>query len=733
MNSKKRFFLYAVLSLFIFISCSTPDNSVPLKFYTVKFYDEDTLVQEFNVPENSKVSTCGKWNIVENYTNEEKADLLLLWYTDNKVYFEDKPVNSDVIYKASWVPVAIKTDDSYAKVFWKERDEFSNCTVTCKEGETVIASKTNCNGYAEFFGLTNNQEYTFVVTSGANSETVQGTPAISVKEPDWVVAMYVDGDNNLHDNIFLDLNEVEYGLWKIEQEPTNYDSVSVVALWDGWAGNSSKTPIFKCGEKTYLYEMGPEESNNSQVVGDTLSGYDYGNPRISETTKNLSYTAKDWLFEPSVKIEDFDTTSGGEVNMGNEKTLVNFINWVNARYNPKKGIILQFSDHGSGPRNTPEYGRLKNGKIIRLDNDGRRELCQDDNSSGSILKTSDVSNALSEAGYGSGKKIDMILMDVCLGASVEDAYQFKDYADYMVASPNTVNGLGMNYIRFMESFKKNTDIKTIGKQLIKDFRWFYQGEQWDQIAKFMSEEGRPIDRYSDLTDSEKINVELIYGGLAGVSTLSFIDLNKVGPLVTAIDDLAKTLLGKEDEVLYFTDENYRYFSESQTDYSLPYLEYMRKLLVSWQECEIYNNNALFYKGTYNWLYDIGVLTDTIKYLFSGTDVAQKAIAVQDALKSVIVSSWRDTLLTRDSQGRICPGEDYKDYGYYALLDRKKTGDYTGHIYGLTISGYSSNKRDDRNNIIFPGVVYSWYEEDLLFGEKTCWADFLFTMLQYNSN
>ena len=93
--------------------------------------------------------------------------------------------------------------------------------------------------------------------------------------------MYMDGDNNLNDPIFMDMNEVEHGLWYIRRsndQPESYsDSVNAVALWDGvvsWtetngAGEEvTKTPqIGKSG--TYIYELG-RDSNSSTAY--TTSG-----------------------------------------------------------------------------------------------------------------------------------------------------------------------------------------------------------------------------------------------------------------------------------------------------------------------------------------------------------------------------------------------------------------------------------------------------------------------------
>ena len=51
-----------------------------------------------------------------------------------------------------------------------------------------------------------------------------------------------------------------------------------------------------------------------------------------------------------------------EENLGKKETLINFLNWVNEHYKAEN-VILQFSNHGGGPRSAPRYLKTKEGMV----------------------------------------------------------------------------------------------------------------------------------------------------------------------------------------------------------------------------------------------------------------------------------------------------------------------------------------------------------------------------------
>ena len=240
---------------------------------------------------------------------------------------------------------------------------------------------------------------------------------------DYLFIMYVDGDNDLHDALYVDLNEMEEALYQYNPNQDSKPSVKIVALWDGW--NLSETNYG--GAATQILEIGADsDSDFTHLCSNTL-----------DLTATAYSQNNNWLnYDPKTEI--------AEANMGDKNTLSNFLKWVDEYYQTPKHKILQFSNHGGGPRSA-------------LDISQRRGLCWDFTSDekNAFLKTKDVSDAFAEAGYGKDKQFDMLIFDVCLGASIEDSYQFKDYANYLLGSANTVPGNGLDYRTILKNISEN--------------------------------------------------------------------------------------------------------------------------------------------------------------------------------------------------------------------------------------------------------------------------------------
>ena len=596
--------------------------------------------------------------------------------------------------------------------------------------KTIVVDDNNTTSNVEFFGLSNGETYTFkVITDGSNySAETTATPSVPAqkKTSDWLVVMYMDGDNNLNDPIFMDMNEVEYGLWYIrrsnDQPESFYDSVNAVALWDGavsWTETNeegeevTKTPqIGKSG--TYIYELG-RDSNSSTAY--TTSG----GCVLSENTKNLSYTAP-WLVGTNQTIStSLPTDAHGELNMGDKQTLINFLNWVNAHYTATKGVILQFSDHGGGPRSV-RYVKTADGRTIKVgDTSGRRALCWDESSSSNYLKTKDVSDALQAAGYGPSNKAAMILMDVCLGSSLEDAYQFKDYANYLAASPNNIPGLGLDYYKLMTSFTKDTTIDAVAKQIVTDYKTQYGNNTtlWDNYAQAIGENS-----YSSIPDGFKPHIEWL--GDLGFTTFTITDLTKIADVKTAIDSLCTVLLSTEDNEginkTVYVDNGYFSPTATSTTTTQNYVTYLGQ-----HHANIVNaltntpsyviTDSLYYQGTYTWLYDIGYIARMMQYFSAptiGSSTNENAWPELNAAASNLITklnlaikySWRDSKVSSD-----------KDF--YSRIDGSTT--QFSHYLGLTICG--ANIATNGGNIA-QGTAPSFYKTDLAFGADSEWGNLL---------
>ncbi len=623
--------------------------------------------------------------------------------------------------------------DSYTKIsFTTATEGYSYTAKAFKNGNEVAstdvtANSINTNTYAEFFGLENGTPYTFkVITNGTNlSAETTATPAITRKTSDWLVVMYMDGDNNLNDPIFMDMNEVEHGLYKIRNSDgssvSGFDSVNVVALWDGASsfenpdGSTGTPQIGNAG--TYIYELGRDYDNSTTYT--TSPGC-----VLSSDTKNLSYTAP-WLVGTTQTIStSLPNNAHGELNMGDKQTLINFLNWVNERYTATKGVILQFSDHGGGPRSV-RYVKTADGRTIKVgDTSGRRALCWDEYSSSAFLKTKDVSDALQAAGYASNKAA-MILMDVCLGSSLEDAYQFKDYANYLAASPNNIPGLGLDYVNLMKSFTHNTTIEAVGQKIVQDYKTQYGNNTtlWNNYAKALG-----YNSYSSITNTNvKQNMEWL--GDLGFTTFTITDLNKIADVKTAIDSLCNLLLsdaGKAKTIQ--VNPSTGYFSKTETGTTRNYVSYLGQhhanfvnyylsLQDNYTGDSYLLTDSLYYQGTYTWLYDIGYIARRMQY-FSATTIEGStnanawselytaATSLITTLNDAIKYSWRDSQVSSD-----------KDF--YSRIDGSTT--QFSHSLGLTICG--ANIATNGTNLA-QGTAPSFYKTDLAFGAESRWGDLL---------
>ncbi len=630
--------------------------------------------------------------------------------------------------------LSAQVNDSYAKISFTPAEGYSSYAVSVySTGVSPLVTKSvttsGNSGYAEFFGLQNGTEYTFKVVTGSSNQSaeVTATPQIVKKETDWVVALYMDGDNNLHQSIFKDMNEVENGLYQIRSSDgstalSSYDSVNVVALWDGITSyqqtnsdgtTTTVTPSYG-GAGTYLYELGTDSSNNTT---------------LSSNTKNLSYTAS-WLV-PTKTVSATQPTSYGELNMGDKQTLINYLNWVKAHYTANKGIILQFSNHGGGPRSAT-YIETADGTQLELgNNEERRALCWDETSGDEFLTTKAVSEAFTSAGFNSSNKLGMIIMDVCLGSSLEDAYQFRNYAQYFAASPNNIPGSGLDYYRFMQSFTKNTTLDAIGKKMVADYKAQYHTDaRWNyytQQGNFTNPTTQTaITLYSNLGDNQKYSLD--WYSHVGITTFTITDLSKVYNVRTAIDSLCDVLLSSEGKAKKIKLDQYGYISPTTTSNEADYVKYLVRYanvekifgLNTSNTTRYYVDDSIFYQGTYSWLYDIGYIADMMKYCSTSTingtsnvnawpELYDAANAVTTALSQAVKYSWRDSKRVSSSY----------NHDFYCTLDNSSV-DYQ-HYYGLSISGAQFATTDTG---LAQGKAPDFYKTALAFGADSKWYDLL---------
>lgn len=128
----------------------------------------------------------------------------------------------------------------------------------------------------------------------------------------------------------------------------------------------------------------------------------------------------------------------GELNTGRSQALIDFVSWARNNY-PADHYFLSIANHGRG---TTGIG-------------------WDDTSGGDNLSAYvELETALNSVTSGGSNKIDVLYLDACLMGLVEDAYEVKDYVDYIVASEN----LGWSVFAY-DAYVANTTDDTTPEEL----------------------------------------------------------------------------------------------------------------------------------------------------------------------------------------------------------------------------------------------------------------------------
>ena len=212
----------------------------------------------------------------------------------------------------------------------------------------------------------------------------------------WTIMVYLDGDNNMDDYAQMELNE-------IKSVHIN-GNVTVVILYDGYGNGNSH---FYVAENNSFEEIPLGEVNAS------------------------------WI---------------GEVNMGDSRTLRDFVNYSMANY-PAKNYMLELWSHGNGWMG----------------------ICQD-SSSGDRLTMKKVKNALSESCGAHNKKIDVVVYTACGMGEIENAYAIKDYADYFISSEESFFATGLPHADIIENAVNNSSIspQKMSEMIVNEFSTYYQ-------------------------------------------------------------------------------------------------------------------------------------------------------------------------------------------------------------------------------------------------------------------
>lgn len=143
----------------------------------------------------------------------------------------------------------------------------------------------------------------------------------------------------------------------------------------------------------------------------------------------------------------------GELNMGDSKTLSDFLTWAIQSY-PADKYVLIMSDHGMGwpggwsDPSPAQRDKSTSAPLVSAMNDD-------------IIYLNELEQALDRAIGATGiEKFDLIGLDACLMSQMEVYAALAPYARYAVASEETEPGLGWAYSAFLSLLVYDPDVTT---------------------------------------------------------------------------------------------------------------------------------------------------------------------------------------------------------------------------------------------------------------------------------
>lgn len=317
------------------------------------------------------------------------------------------------------------------------------------------------------------------------------------KPAEWTVLVFMNGDNNLEKDALINFAQMA--------RIGSTDQVNIVVQVDRIAKYAHTTPVDWSQTLRFKIERGTQ-------------------PQPKEAVADL-----------------------GELNMGDEKVLRDFVRWGMDKY-PAKKYFLVIWDHGQGYRlflnslldrqrtilasrgfKTNETLASIRAASIRLRSaegvasDDRvtapfrsapgepYRSASNDETNKDVLYNKEIVDAMKSTL--NGRKIELIGFDACLMAMMETVYGVRDVATYFVGSEDLEPGLGWKYDDFLNKLVANPgmDGSGLASTIVDSYRDFY---------------GRPemLDQGGDET------------------TLSALSLKEAGGIASALSLLSNTLV-----------------------------------------------------------------------------------------------------------------------------------------------------------------------------------------------
>lgn len=241
----------------------------------------------------------------------------------------------------------------------------------------------------------------------------------------------------------------EYGSWGVGQETSGLrdyytdTSSAETVTWMIYVVGSNLESGGGAATDDLQEIIGSGNGDSLKIAVETGGASAWKDSRISADTRQR------WLIEN----EDMQQVGdAGQGSMCTRESLSDFINWAKDTY-PADRYVLELWDHGGGTMGG--FGMDEN-----YPEDG--------------LALADISGAVADSGI----KLDIMSFDACLMGTLETAYAFEPYADYLLASEETEPGNGWYYKDALAELSKRPSMPTVelGARLIDDYGAFFRNK-----------------------------------------------------------------------------------------------------------------------------------------------------------------------------------------------------------------------------------------------------------------
>ncbi|HNY13888.1 MAG TPA: clostripain-related cysteine peptidase, partial [Candidatus Wallbacteria bacterium] len=227
----------------------------------------------------------------------------------------------------------------------------------------------------------------------------------------------------------------------------------------------------------------------------------------SVNERDAAASADDWELK-SKKIAEL-----GEVDMGDYKELVRFVNWSVNKY-PAENYMVIVWNHGGG-------WKLKNNRVPF------KGISYDDES-GNNISTKDLGLAMASIHGILGKPLDIFGMDACLMQMMEVAFEVRENVKYISASEETEPGAGWPYDLFLAPVYKNPAMNP--EELVKlipeaYFQYYLHADTGNGDSPYIM--------------AKKCAARIKRGG---GTTQSAVDCSRLNDLASALDELAAAVI-----------------------------------------------------------------------------------------------------------------------------------------------------------------------------------------------